>query len=439
MHRTWTVGILGGMVVLACGSEPSTVATGSEGADPEDVPEDDVKPAAETGTDESESGGEPPDEEVGSSSGDEVCDDCEPACDGDEDCDVGSVCDVGLEESACMALPMVPACFDTHPIRLGELETGSVTSVSFVDVDEDGLAELAIGRPSGLDLLLPGSSEPMSVLASTEGQVLDVVAGDFTGDGIGDLLVAESNALTLIAGSGSGGFAGSVPTVRLPAAPRKLATLRWDGSGADDAAVLLQSGSVEVRLGGDPWGSMLLLDAINGTDLAVGDVDADELEDVAVESDGRTPIFFGNAENDDVTDLTLGRDGRAASGIAAGFFVDPKPTTIARHREMPGGWTIVEGGHDEATFRPQALLATGIASAAGDIDGDGFDDLVLIDSFELTVARGGATFGALFQCATSHGLTTPASMVAVGDRDGDGRAEIATTHGGRIEWFGMPQ
>jgi hypothetical protein len=412
MKLRWPVGILGAMAVVACGAEPSPAENDSATTEqvPEDVPEDDSRPAAETGTDESESG-EPPDEEVESSSGDMVCDDCEPACDGDEDCGVGSVCDVSREQSACLGLPMVPACFDTHPIRLGELETGLVTSLSFVDVDEDGRAELAIGRPSGLDLLLPGSSEPMSVLAATEGQVLDVVSGDFTGDGIGDLLVAESTALTLIAGRVTGGFADSTPTLRLPAAPRKLAALHWDGTGADDAAVLLQSGGVEVRYGGDPWGSMLALDASHGTDLAVGDVDADALDDVAVESDGRTPIYFGNAESDYATDLTLGSDGHAASGIVAGYFVDPKPMTIARHREMPGGWTLVDGGHDEMTFRAQALLATGIASAAGDVDGDGFDDFVLIDSFELTVALGGATFGGLFRCATSHGLTTPASMV----------------------------
>jgi hypothetical protein len=436
MLRTWPVGILGVMVVLACGAEPSPTANDSDSADTEDVPEDDVRPAPETGTDESESG-EPPEEEDESSSGDEVCDECEHECDGDEDCEAGSLCDESLEQSSCMALPMVPACIDAHPIRLGEMETGLVTSLSFVDVDEDGLAELAIGRPSGLDLLLPGESEPISVLGATESQVLDVVAGDFTGDGIGDLLVAESTALTLIAGRVTGGFANSTATLRLPAAPRKLAALRWDGPGADDAAVLLQSGGVELRYGGDSFGSLLSLGGLHGTDLAVADVDADELDDVAVESEGRTPIFFGNADGDYATDLTLDGDGVAASGIVAGHFVDPKPMTIARHREVAGGWTLVDGGHAEATFRPQALLATGIASAAGDVDGDGFDDLVLIDSFELTVALGGATFGGLFRCATSHGFTTPASMVAVGDRDGDGRAEIATTHGGPIGLFGM--
>ena len=438
MNLGWPIGILGVMAVVACGPEPSPAEDDSATTNTEDVPQDDVKPAAETGTDESESG-EPPIEEESSSSGDVVCEECEHECDGDEDCDIGWVCDVGVEQSACIGLPMVPACIDTHPVRIGELDTGLVSSVSFVDVDDDGLEELAIGRPSGLDLLLPGASEPISVLAATEGQVLDVVAGEFTGDGVRDLLVAESTALTLIAGRVTGGFASSTPTVRLPGAPRKLAAMRWDGSGPDDAAVLLQTGGVELRYGGDPWGALLRLDAAHGTDLAVADVDADELDDVAVEGDGRTQIFFGNADRDDVSDLVLDADGAAASGIIAGHFVDPKPMTVARHREVAGGWTLVEGGHDERTFLAQALLATGIASAAGDVDGDGFDDLVLVDSFELTVARGGATFGALFQCATSHGLTTPASMVAVGDRDGDGRAEIATTHGGRIEWYGMHQ
>jgi hypothetical protein len=183
---------------------------------------------------------------------------------------------------------------------------------------------------------------------------------------------------------------------------------------------------------------VLGLDAANGTDIAVADVDADGMDDIAVEGAGGTPVFLGNELGDMHGDGAIG-DHQRSHGIVSGRFAEPPPAMVVRHREIAGTWTLLEGGHGAANFQQRALLATGTASDAGDLDGDGYDDLVLVDSWVVTAAFGGATDGGLFACAEHYPLATPGSMVAVGDRDGDGAAEIAVTHGLQIDLFGVPE
>ena len=288
------------------------------------------------------------------------------------------------------------------------------TAVTSGDFNGNGRADLAIGVPledlsgganAGLVTIVPGRFDGLDPSAGAQihqsiGNVAGsaesddefggaLAAGDFNGDGYVDLAVGAPGE-----DIGSTNRAGMV--VVLPGSAAGLATSGTIGIHQGSPGV---PGATE---GGDAFGSAL----------AAGDFNNDGFDDLAVGSPGEDIGAVGDAG---LVHVFLGSGG----GLTG--------TAVAHHvGTLSGGWAPASG--DEF----------GAALAAGDIDGDGRDDLI-------AGAPGRAGAGAVWVVFDPSGAAADAqllhqdtpgvsgvreagdgfgSAVAAGDIDGDGTDDI---------------
>ena len=288
---------------------------------------------------------------------------------------------------------------------------------------------LFFGKPGGFATALAMANADVKFQgegAAATGFAADgASAGDVNGDGLGDLLVGDpgQNAAYLILGRRSGW----PPTFNLSAADWKLT----------------QAGAL----------------GFGGALTSVGDVDGDGLGDVLVAAYSKGaqngPVWlYAGREQGVPAALRLIYNSRAAAGIphiagvgdATGdglsdFMIAPPAVPIA----LIGGraqasWPV--GDINLATFAtPQfSGAATGATvAAAGDIDGDGLQDLLVGDPNGATPMLylidgrrnfpGSSTLAAIANASIQPG-TAPSSklgtaMVSLGDVDDDGRDDFA--------------
>src|SRR5437870_4029868 len=219
-----------------------------------------------------------------------------------------------------------------------------------------------------------------------------VAVGDFNGDGIQDLAVANagSSTVSVLLGNGDGTFR-PARTFAAGTTPKAVAVGDFNGDGKLDLATASTgSNGVSVLLGngdgtfqaprGFPAGS-------GPNFLAVGDFNGDGVQDLATAN-------FGSDT--------------------------PADTTVS-----------VLLGNGDGTFRPPQTFGVGrgpVWVAAGDFNGDGKLDLAVPNFGDTTVSVLLGNGDGTFQAARNFpaGGSGPAS-VAVGDFNGDGRQDLAVT------------
>ncbi len=229
-----------------------------------------------------------------------------------------------------------------------------------------------------------------------------VAIGDLNGDGIPDLVLANSwsDNVSVLLGNGDGTF-GAKTDFGTGVTPFSVAIGDLNRDGIPDLAVanhgyLARPGTVSVLLGlGD------------GTFGAKTDV---------WEADGAYSLAIGDLNADGNPDLAVAICGR-----------DPSPN-------LPGSGTVlVLLGEGDGTFQAKASLETGInpiSVAIGDLNRDGNLDLAVANYGSNTVSvllgNGIGSFGARTDFATGR---LPRS-VAIGDLNGDGKPDLAVANGG---------
>jgi hypothetical protein len=304
------------------------------------------------------------------------------------------------------------------------------------DLDGDGDDELAVGVPGwddgvhwGAVLVHAGSpdgpvDEPVLVTNPT-GAVAFAHSvspgGDVDGDGHDDLLVSAWRAAYLVPGTPTG--PGEPVALPLPTQPDDRITAVGvgdvDGDGFDDVLVgdpqhdgtarnqgraLLLHGSA-VGLGPEPdvlTGPAQRGARFGGGVSAAGDVDADGLADLLVAAPGWR------------------REGRPREGRGYVFL------------GADGGLGPAIWHADPADYRRGGHLGFGrILAPAGDVDGDGYDDVVFALPYpreRIWVYRGSAT-GTRGAPVVRHEGGPDAygfgyAVAGVGDLDGDGHDEV---------------
>jgi hypothetical protein len=359
-----------------------------------------------------------------------------------------------------------------------------------LDLDGDGIADVAIASGAGIAVYLGGAAalgRAPIVLPSPDGANANfgyvvAAAGDLDGDGYGELAVGECGK-----GGGSvhvyyGGINGPRMTPQTLTTPDTLsgfgcriaAAGDLDGDGYGDLAVARTgedfSGGLYIYRGSTA-GLPSTTTRIDSPDYkpsrigyslsGVGDLDGDGYDDlVASEIDssarsGRAHVYRGGPDgisnarqatlvSPDVSGLQFGASVAGVGDVDGDGYPDlavaspsvsttPLSPTVHVYRGGPGGVT--------ASTAPTDLTSNGATGfgaevePAGDVDGDGYSDVVVSSPSTVTLFRGGAAGIARDGSsvdAAGQGVN-PRHLAGAGDLDGDGRCDIVVGDGAGVE------
>ena len=329
--------------------------------------------------------------------------------------------------------------------------------IALADLDGDGALDLAVAnRDSQAIGLLSGDGEggffaahsvPVGVSPAS------LAVGDLTGDGATDALVLETKDESLSLLANEHGQLARVKAMPVGPAPAAVACADLDGDGRLDAALLVTDAAgsrLVVLLGGEdgplarrapdvPLGA-------RASDLLLADVDGDGRTDAVVtEPDAGAVAWIANetrapgqlalapprhltVPSAPVALAAIELDGRAPVEIAVALGAPGPQLGVALLGAVvapDGAWVLTERERLPAGGVP-------IAVAAGDLDGDGREDLAVLSRADAhTVAgfvqaflRSGGAADASFEALEPLPTGQRPHRVRAADLDGDGRADL---------------
>jgi hypothetical protein len=326
--------------------------------------------------------------------------------------------------------------------------TSPTRSVSFLDTS-NGNAVLRTGPllpgESGLNLL-------SSQTVSTTQDPFSEVVGDFNGDGIPDLAIADGNFFDGLSGDveiwlgkGDGTFV-QEPALSTGPSPWSIAVGDFNGDGKADLAVP-NSGSNNVSIflgnGDGTFGAMPISPAtgFSPQTIAVGDFNRDGIEDLAVGNlQGGLTILLGNGDGTFSPTATSPATGIYPRWIAVTDFngdgkIDLAVATWDQTENGGTGTLTILLGNGDGTFTaapsPASAAGYGLMSVvAGDFNGDGKPDLAVgyVDQLNINILLGNGD--GTFSAGSQVPLVGNASWLAVADFNGDGKTDLATGSSG---------
>ena len=269
----------------------------------------------------------------------------------------------------------------------------------------------------------------------TIGQLLGSVAiGDFNGDGIPDLAVANEdiNNVAILLGNGNGTFTQTPVSPSTASGISTIAVGDFNQDGKLDLAVA--NGNIVTVLLGNGDGTFTTAPNPSTADsplfsMAVGDFNGDGIPDLAVLNNQaeKVTILLGNGDGTFTPAASPATGAYPKEIIVGDFNRDGKPD-LAVVNEGSYSVTILLGNGD-GTFAPAPVSPTTAfdpqALAVGDFNADGIPDLAVVGvhgTITILLGNGDGTFTpTLVSPATSD----DSSSIAVGDFNGDGKVDLA--------------
>ncbi len=325
--------------------------------------------------------------------------------------------------------------------------TGSHSdSVAAGDFNGDGIPDLAVAnRADNTVSILLGNSDgtfrKAAVSPATGNTPVAVVTGDFNGDGKADLAVANNVASTvsILLGNGDGTF-----TLKASPAtgsnPSALVVGDFNRDGKADLAVANNSSnSVTMLLGvGDGTFSATASTTPTGhspTAIAAGDFDGDDKTDLVVANgnDNSLTVLLGKGNGSFTVVSGTVATGRSPQSIVVGDFNQDGSADIAVANSVDNNLSVyMNKGDGSGGFLAPVTYTTGnspISVMAGDFDGDGNADLAVANSGDstLTVFLGDGQ-GNFNPTAVNPVTGSYPLSIAVGDLNGDGYSDIASAN-----------
>ncbi len=293
-----------------------------------------------------------------------------------------------LAGTACAQCPLTFNAFTT-------VSTGTAPlAMTSGDVNADGKLDLIFANSGSASISVCMGNGDGTFIAAVNYAVgtspVCVAAGDLNGDGRLDLVVTNfsSSSMSVLLNNGNGTFATAVPYT-CGNNPRQVAIADLNADGRLDLAVSNQgAGTVSILLN-------------NGGGVFAPKVDYNP---------GTNPYGVGISDfnNDGVLDLAVSRGGAGGSG----------------------GVSILRGSGD-GTFQAAANTGAGggTFTQIADLNKDGLEDLVVLNQNAGAVFMQLGNSDGTFQAATSvvvgAGLATASQNVGIADIDGDGNLDFA--------------
>jgi uncharacterized repeat protein (TIGR01451 family) len=280
-----------------------------------------------------------------------------------------------------------------------------------------------------------------------------IAVGDFNGDGIQDLAVANggSSSVTILLGKGDGTFTAAAAPPGIFAGPSAILAADFNGDGKLDLAVLNGGNNTVTILLGNGNGTFSVPDANTPTTgsnplaFVAGDFNGDGKVDIAVANyrSNTVTILLGNGDGSfTAIDATPATGSFPAAIVAGDFNKDGKLDLAVENQCGTGacvnGTVTILLGDGTGNFTPTAASPTTgsgpVSMAVADFNEDGNLDLAIpsdCGSSGTCTTNGAVTI--LFGDGTGNftaGATTPATGlrpygIVVGDFNGDGKPDLA--------------
>ena len=314
---------------------------------------------------------------------------------------------------------------------------GQVTVLAAADLDGDGdtdVVAVRAGTSSAVSLLNTGDG---TLIAGPETLVpsspTGVLVGDFQGDNIPDLVVSSfsNSGVQVFAGVGDGAFS-QVPIQALGTGVATVGLAMGDVDGDDDAEVVVCDRDNNRLLISAGVGSAPIVVPIGSQPVSVafGDATADGAPDLAVSCFGSQAVeivSFVNGSYEVVSTVpTLGRP----AGLTLTDINNDSVQDLLVSLLSNSCINILVGARDGSFSSEEQFATTGmpIRAITEDVDQDGRHELFVISSGtdKVNLYRGqedGPSGARMLEPSLED---QPASWVATGDFDRDGRNEIAT-------------
>jgi uncharacterized protein (TIGR03437 family) len=321
----------------------------------------------------------------------------------------------------------------------------SPISITLGDFNGDDRQDLAVWHFGGVGVLLGNGDGTFLPALQDAVSGWSIAVGDFNGDGRADLATTingSNGGVNVLLGKGDGTFQAAV-SYSVGSFPESIAVGDFNGDGWPDLVTANHDGTVSVLLANGDGTFHASVSYHVGSQLwsvAVGDFNGDGRADLAVadSGDNNVSVLLGNGDGTFRAVVSYAT-GAFPDSIAVGDFNGDGKLDIAAANDVSNNISVLLGNGD-GTFRTAVNYSVGSypqSVAVGDFNGDGWPDLAVVNAYSLSSQGGNGNVSVLygngdgtFGAAANYDVGIAPDSIAVGDFNGDGRADLVTANRG---------